>query len=130
MANTGYSVTIKECSRELSARERIMLKDTSNAIKLDEVITDDTPFNFKPIDYAVLAVHNDKAQGDKDYEQYLILSEDGNKYVTGSHSFWNAFKDIWDEMHASADSEEYSIDVYKMDSKNYKGKKFITCSIV
>lgn len=128
MSNTGYSVSIKECSRELSARERIMLKDTTNATKLDEVVTDSESFTFTPVDYAVLSVHNEKAQGDKDYEQYLILAEDGRKFVTGSRSFWNAFKDIWDEM--SNDGEAFSIAVYKMDSKNYKGKKFITCSIV
>ena len=32
---TGYSVEIKETSRELTAKQRIALKDTSDAIKLD-----------------------------------------------------------------------------------------------
>ena len=122
-----YSVKISECSRELTARERIYLKDTTNAIKLDEVVTDEKPFNFKPVDYAILSVHNEKAQGDKDYEQYVIMAEDGNKYYTGSSSFWNAFYEIWSEMDGCG--EEYSIDAYKLDSKNYKGKKFLTCSI-
>ena len=32
----GYSVSIKETSKELTAKQRIALKDTTNAIKLDE----------------------------------------------------------------------------------------------
>jgi hypothetical protein len=28
------------------------------------------------------------------------------------------------------DEEQFSIEVYKKDSKNYKGKQFLTCSIV
>ena len=32
----GYSVSIAETNKELSAKERIRLKDTSDAVKLDE----------------------------------------------------------------------------------------------
>ena len=36
--------------------------------------------------------------------------------------------DIVDEM--SESGEEYKLSVYRKDSNNYKGKQFITCSIV
>lgn len=124
---TGYSVEIKESSKELTPRERIIFKDTSNAIKFDEVVTDEAPFVLTPVGYAVLNIHNEKSKDNKDYNNYLILAEDGNKYVTGSTSFWTSFIDIWNEMQGE---EQYSIEVYKMDSKNYKGKKFLTCSII
>lgn len=124
---TGYSVEIKESSKELTPREKIKLKDTSNAIKFDEVITDEAPFVLTPVGYAVLNIHNEKSKDNKDYNNYVILAEDGNKYVTGSTSFWTSFIDIWNEM---LGEEQYSIEVYKMDSKNYKGKKFLTCSII
>lgn len=123
----GYSVAIKESSKELTPRERIICKDTSNAIKFDEVVTDEAPFVLTPVGYAVLNIHNEKSKDNKDYNNYLILAEDGNKYVTGSTSFWTSFIDIWNEMQGE---EQYSIEVYKMDSKNYKGKKFLTCSII
>ena len=122
----GYKVSIKECSKELSARERIMLKDTSNAIKLDEA-ANEAPLVITPVAYAVLDVHNEKSDN-IDYNNYIVLDKDGNKYVTGSESFWNAFKEIWDEM--ETENEEYQIEVYKLDSKNYKGKKFLSCSII
>ena len=126
---TEFNITIKESSKtDLTARERVLLKDTSNAVKLDEVVTEDgTPFVLSPAAYAVLAVHNEKAKSDdKDYEQYLILDSDGNKYVTGSQSFWNSFTDIWSDM----EGEPFELSIYKKPSKNYAGKCFLTCSIV
>lgn len=123
----GYSVTIKEVSKDLSARERIKLKDTTNAIKLDSAVTPDTPLMITPDAYAILNIHNEKSDN-VDYENYVILDKSGNKYVTGSPSFWQAFLEIWIEM--EKENEPYDIEVYKMESKNYKGKSFLTCSIV
>lgn len=123
----GYKVSISEVSKELTARERIMLKDTSNAVKLDEAAKGDTPLVITPAAYAVLDIHNEKSDN-VDYKNYIIMDASGTKYVTGSPSFWNSFIEIWEEM--ANESEEYSIEVYKMDSKNYKGKQFLTCSIV
>lgn len=122
-----YKVSIKEVSRELTARERIMLKDTSNAVKLDMAANGATTLIIEPAAYAVLNIHNEKSDN-KDYNNYIIMATDGTKYVTGSPSFWTAFKEIWDEM--ENEDEAFSIVVYKMESKNYKGKQFLTCSIV
>ena len=55
---TGYSVEIKETSRELTAKQRIVLKDTSDAIKLDTACDENTVI-IEPVDYAVLAIHNE-----------------------------------------------------------------------
>lgn len=123
----GYKVTIKEVSKELTARERIMMKDTSNATKLDEAASGDAPLVIQPDAYAVLGIHNEKSDN-VDYDNYIIMDKAGNKFVTGSPSFWTSFKEIWEEM--ANEDEEYSIEVYKKDSKNYKGKQFLTCSIV
>lgn len=123
----GYSVAIREVSKEMSARERIKLKDTTNAIKLDEATTGEAPLVIAPVAYAILDIHNDKSDN-KDYANYIIMDDAGNKYVTGSESFWTSFKEIWDEM--ENENEAYEIEVYRVDSKNYKGKQFLTCSIV
>lgn len=122
-----YEVKIKSTSKELTARERVMLKDTRNAIKLDEAVGE-TPLVISPDYYAVLDVHNEKSKEDKDFENYIVVDTDGNKYVTGSTSFFEAFTEIVEEMDGTG--EEYQIEIYKLDSKNYKGKQFITCSIV
>ena len=121
----NYKVEIKESSKELSARERISLKDTTNAIKLDEALAEGDVI-ITPVDYAILAIHNEKAE-DKDYENYIIVDKSGTKYVTGSSSFWGSFIEIYEEM--KGEDEEYSILAYRVESKNYKGKYFLTCSI-
>lgn len=122
----GYSVNIREVSRNITAKERAMLKDTTNAISLDEV-TQGAKFVFEPDYYAILDVHNEKSE-DKDYVKYIIVDKAGTKMVTGSESFFTSFRSIMGEM-ADCD-EEFSIEAYRMPSKNYKGKEFITCSIV
>lgn len=125
----SYKVEIQEASKAFSKRETIKIKDVSNAVKFDE-IAEGSPVVITPAAYAVLLVHNDKSEN-KDYPLYIILDKDGNKYMTGSESFWNSFIDIWEEMTEGVDEpEEFEIEVYKKDSKNYKGKKFLTCSIV
>lgn len=123
---TGYSVKITDTSKELSARERVAVKDTTNAISLDEA-TKDSPLVIDIDYYVSLDVHNEKTE-DKDYKKYIVVDKAGNKYVTGSESFFTSMVEILDEM---ADSgEEFQIEVYRMPSKNYKGKEFLTCSIV
>lgn len=122
---TGYNAQVSFSSKDLTARERIAVKDTTNAIALDEA-TKDTPLLITPDYYAIVDIHNEKAE-DKDYHKYVIVDTAGNKYVTGSESFYNAFLEIFNEM--QGESEEYSIQAYRMPSKNYKGKEFLTCSI-
>lgn len=123
----NYHVTIKETSREITTREKIMLKDTTDATKLDDLVKDGGSAVITPEAYAILSIHNEKSDN-KDYEVYIILAEDGEKYVTGSPSFWASFMDIWTEMDGA--NETFAIKIYKRDSKNYKGKQFLTCSIV
>lgn len=122
-----YEVKINSVSKELTARERVMLKDTRNAVKLDEAVNDN-PLVISPDYYAVLDIHNEKSKEDKDFQNFIVVDTAGNKYVTGSTSFFEAFTEIVEEM--SGTGEDYEIEIYKLDSKNYKGKQFITCSIV
>lgn len=128
----NYSVKVAESSKQLTAREKLMFSDTSNASKLDDVVEIGSTVVLTPVDYAVLTVHNEASEN-KDYDVYVIVDKSGEKFVTGSTSFWNSFYDIWDVMHdsiADGDIEEYQIEVYKKESKNYKGKYFLTCSVI
>jgi hypothetical protein len=127
----GYSVKIIESSKELTAREKISAKDFSNAMALDtELIDANSTVVITPAAYLILGVHNEHSKNDKDYKKYLIIDTAGNKYVTGSESFFTAFLDIFNAMSEDAPGEEYSIEVYKKPSKNYQGKHFLTCSIL
>lgn len=126
-----YKSKVADSSRELTAKEKIMLKDTSNAFSLDE-LTQEAQFNNEKlilnIDYYVtIDVHNDKAD-DIDYQQFILVDKDGKKYYTGSTTFINNFIDIFEELTEAG--EEVTIEIYRKESKNYKGKEFITCSVV
>ena len=88
----GYSVKIVETSRDISAKEKIQLKDTTGAIKLDEAL-EQGALTIKPDMFAVLEIHNEKSDN-VDYKNYLVKDVDGITYVTGSESFFSSFKDI------------------------------------
>lgn len=124
---TGYSVKVVESTKDLTAKERVKIKDTTNAIRLDEATKGGSiviAYDY----HAILEIHNEKLD-DPDYRQYIVVDKAGNKYVTGSESFFTAMSEIVDEMSAAGETD-YELEVYRMDSKNYKGKQFITCSIV
>lgn len=121
-----FKSEIIDASKELSAKEKVMLKDTTGAEKLDDA-TKDGDVIINPVMYAVLKIENDKSDN-PEYYNYMIVDADGTKYVTGSASFWNSFIDIISEM--SGSGEEYSIRVYRRPSKKYTDKDFITCSII
>lgn len=128
----GYKASVKECSKELTVKEKIALKDTSNATGLD-LLTQEANFNGEKVIidvdyYATINIHNEKSDN-KDYINFIVVAKDGTKYVTGSQSFISAFKDIATEL-AEAGETDMTIEVYRKESKNYKGKDFITCSIV
>lgn len=123
---TGYSVKIVYAPKELSARDRVAVKDTTNAIALDDA-TKEAPLVIAIDYYVELAIHNERSE-DKDYKKYVVVDKSGNKFVTGSESFFTSMIEIMDEM--SDSGEDFEIQVYRMPSKNYKGKEFLTCSIV
>lgn len=123
-----YNAKIRTCSKELSAKERIILKDTANATKLDTLL-EDGPIEISIDYFAVIDVHNEKAKSDKDYSQIVIVDKGGNKFTSGSNSLIEAVTDMAEEL-ADEGIEDFTISVFRKPSKNYSGKYFITCSLV
>lgn len=123
----GYKAIVSRASRELSVKEKIMLKDMSDAEKLDDIVKDSAVI-INPDMYALVNVHNEKSDT-KDYTKIVIIDKEGTKYTTGSMPFITTFFDIWGEM-TDAGEEDFTIKIYPKESKNYKGKYFITCSLV
>lgn len=129
---SNYSATILDASRELTSRERVKFKDTQNAISINDFAEQAKAEGGKAIiedvkDYVHISVHNDKSD-DKDYDNYLIIDGNGDKYVTGSRAFWDAFMDIYNEM--KDETEPWGIQLNLIPSKNYKGKNVLTCSLI
>lgn len=127
MANDMYSVEILEASSELTKREKVMFKDTSNAVKFDDVVTPEQGITITPTGWVKLAIHNPKGER-KDFENLVITTYEGEKFVTGSPTFIEKFLGIWEDMYDP--NEDFQIEVFKRDSKNYKGKQFLSCAVV
>ena len=106
----GYKATIESASKELTVKEKIMLKDTSDAIKLDDVVKEEAII-ISPDYYAIVAIHNEKSDT-KDYKKIVIVDKlTGEKYTTGSMPFITTFEDIVEEME-DAGEVDYSIKIY------------------
>lgn len=121
-----YKVTITESLKALTGKEKVMVKDFTNAISIDEA-TNEHSLKIIVDNVVTCDVHNPSAE-DKDYKKFVIIDTDGNKYTTGSENCIASLIDILRDM--EGEEEEFSIEFYKKPSKNYKGKSFITCSIV
>lgn len=125
----GYEVNIVSATKELSPKEKIKLKDLSNSINLDNATQSEGKVVINYDYHVILEIHNEKSKDRKDYQNVVVVDKDGTKYNTGSESFLTTLEDITGEM-LSAGEENFSIEVYRKDSKNYKGKQFITCSVL
>ena len=128
---SNYTASITDSSREFTAKERVMFKDLGNAESMIDyaraAIEQGAKATIDVADYAVINIHNEATE-DVDYTNYLIIDKNGNKYYTGSQSFWNSFLNIYNEMAGS--DEEWGIELNLLPSKNYKGKEILTCSLV
>lgn len=120
-----YEAKIVGTSMDLTAKERVMYKDVQNCIKIDQA-TQVEPLMVNVKGYVELEINNDKATPTT-YSNYVIVDQSGDRYVTGSASFWSAFKNIWDEM--AEVNEPWTLKIYRLPSKNRQGKEFITCAV-
>ena len=126
MNDRTYKVTVTESTRDLTAREKIALKNFgTSAIPLDQFLDDNgDKVTIPVVDYITLHVENSKSEN-PEYDVHLLIS-DGASYYTSSNSFHESIIDIIDELSEAGDNDPWSVVVCKKDSKNYKGKKFIT----
>lgn len=125
----AYEVSIAESSKDLTPKERIKIKDLSNSQNLDALTQNEDSVIIDYDYHVILDIHNEKSKDRPDYQNIVVVDKAGNKYNTGSNSFIAALDEILDEM-ADAGETEIQIEVYRKPSKNYKGKDFITCSII
>lgn len=123
MAN--FKTTITRSSVQLTAKQRIQLKDTADAVSLNEA-TKEGAFILTPVVWAKLHVSLETDATSKEYDQIVIVDADGQKYSTGSDSFIRSFIDICEEM--EGEEETWAVKVFRLPSKNYSGD-FLTCTI-
>lgn len=125
--DTTYKAMVEDASWTMTAREKLRYTDLTDAIQLDEA-TQSGDVIIDVDKWAVINVHNEKSDT-VDYMKYVIIDKDEQVYVTGSESFWKSFVQIYEVMSEEGETT-YSIKVYRRESKNYKGKDFLTCKII
>lgn len=125
----GFVAKIRESSKELTAKERVAIKDTTNAISIDEVTAAEGKLIIDYSFHVIIDIHNEHSDN-KDYVKCVVVDKAGTKYVTGSESFRNALVEIVNEMTEAGEGDNIQIECYRKESKNYKGKSFITCSLI
>ena len=125
--DTTYKAMVEDASWTMTARDKLRYTDLTDAIQLDEA-TQSGDVIIDVDKWAVINVHNEKSDT-VDYMKYVIIDKDEQVYVTGSESFWKSFVQIYEVMSDEGETT-YSIKVYRRESKNYKGKDFITCRII
>jgi hypothetical protein len=118
-----YKVSITETSAELTAREKLMMEDTTNAVRLNDI---EGELTITPKAYAILHGEDDEGENDP-YDKIIITDEEGQKYTTGSKAFRDNFLKIWNTM--AEENEPYQIKIYKVKSNKREGS-FITCCII
>ena len=129
---TDYNTQIISSSRELTAKERITLKDFNDCTGLDTVVTNENGIIIDPNVIVEVQVHNERAKDDKDYTTIIILDNDGTKYSTSSNSLRDSIADIMEELKNLSDEDkaDLKIKVFKKPSKNYQGKYFLTATVI
>ena len=127
--NKEYTVEILYTAKELTPVEKIRIKDLSNAISLDTEVKPDSKLSIKVHNYIELKVHNERSKSDKEYIKFVVIDTDGNKYQTGSESFWRSLTELYDDLNELDPNDVPPIIVFKKPSANFKDKYFLTCSI-
>lgn len=120
----SFSVKIIEATRELTKREKVFLKSFDSLKRVDEEL-ENGDFEMAVTGYVHVLVHNENSS-EKEYEKIIIMDDTGFSYITGSKTFIERIKDIWEDM----EGEPFYVKVFQRDSKKYSGKKYITCNIV
>lgn len=126
-----YKATIKESSKQLSARERIKYRDEANVISIDELMNMEEEVIITPDFYLVVQIETDEVKnhdGVLDYEKIVVVDKSGKAYSSGSQSLRESFVDIFEEM--SGEDEEYQVQFIAIESKNYKDKSFYKTVII
>lgn len=125
----GYNVIIKESSKDLSVKERISIKDTSNCESIDTLTNAQGKLIIDYAYHVVLGIHNEKSDN-PDYIKVIVVDKSGAKYMTGSAAFLSSLTEIVEEMTAAGEADDIKLECYRKESKNYKGKTFITVSLI
>lgn len=126
----GYKAKVVDSWKTLSVKEKISYKETDSFDKLDEIVPVDGELVITLANFITVEVENPKSEN-PNYNQYILVADNGDAYVTSSNTFCASLNSILDEIKDAGEDEvgEWQLKIYKRESNNFKGKHFLTCSI-
>lgn len=124
MSKPNYSAIIEKSTRELTKREQVKYKELADAIPLDELSQEIENPVIKVKDLLLLNIHNEASEN-QNYAVCVIIDKDDKIYTTSSVSFIDKAFDIYEIL----EGEDVDLKIIRKDSKNFKGKQFITCTL-
>lgn len=125
MEKRAVKTTLTYANCELSAREKIKMKDISDSRPISELQTGD----IITVDvWALVQIHNENLE-EPDYQNLIIKTPQGEKYHTSSNSFFLSLDNIQSELDNAGDIGAFDIRIIKKQSKNNSGQ-FLTCALV
>lgn len=125
----GYKVEIIGGSREFSKLERISFKDTSDVVSIVDACGDDK-LEITVVDFVLLHIVNPHSKKETEYDKFVLITDTGDRFVTGSESFIDTFTDIWFDMQDEPDIVcPVTIQCYIKESRN-NPQGFLTCRLV
>lgn len=122
----GYSAKVTASLKDIDFNEKVKAT-TGTHYPLNEVATGDT---LNIMNIITVAVHNPMSKQNEDYNQYVIITPT-DTYVTGSDSFYESVKQLFD-MHQdefNANPLSVMVRIVRTPSKNFSGE-FITADYV
>lgn len=123
-----FKATITSSLKELTAREKVKFSDFSNSESID-TLSQQSTVQFIVDNVITLKVENDKSENGE-YDVYLFVTPSGSVLHTSSRNFYDSVMSIIETLHQNNDNEPIEIEVVRKDSKNFKGKQFITAVLV
>lgn len=123
------NITFIFSSKELSAKERIQIKDRSDAISISSLV-DSAGDSFPTIEvdyFTVLSVDFDDEEKEN-FTTLVIRDKNGSKYTTSSTAFRNSFMNIYEEL-AKDGVDEFVVECYKSPCTNRVGN-YYACRLV
>lgn len=126
----GYKAKVVDSWKALSVKEKISYKETDSFDKLDEIVPVDGELVITLANFITVEVENPKSEN-PNYNQYILVADNGDAYVTSSNTFCASLNSILDEIKDAGEDEvgDWQLKIYKRESNNFKGKHFLTCSI-
>lgn len=120
-----YEVKITYSSFDLTSKDKLKAMSFGGAEQLYDA-TAQAPLAIDYKGYVEVEVHNEVADN-KDYKKYIVYDKRGGTYITGSESFIKEMRIVVEAM--KDETEEWFLKVFQLPSKNYNGRKFLTCTV-